>query len=221
MIDATETNSTNAGLTFDWKRALIAGIISGLVVLVVFRPIVDFLGGVIVESSNELLIAIADSLYERAAQKSLHGRLFLLTTQFGYVVTLFVTVLFVGAWAAYSEVKKRLPQEASPADENPEEHLNRLLRRGRRLGILGWVGIIFLWTTFFLLAASEFISTQAISEFRQTITVLAPVLNEDEEEIFESRWASMNSRRDFVALQTDLRVVATERGVTLPERVLD
>jgi hypothetical protein len=56
--------------------------------------------------------------------------------------------------------------------------------------------------------------------FEQRIAVLAPAINEDEEEVFRARFAGLDGRESYESLKLDMNTLARERSVSLPEPLL-
>jgi hypothetical protein len=66
----------------------------------------------------------------------------------------------------------------------------------------------------------DFAAQQMKLSFEQRITVLAPAISEDEEEMLRGRFAGLQGRDSYENLKIDMNTLAHERSVSLPEPLL-
>jgi hypothetical protein len=66
----------------------------------------------------------------------------------------------------------------------------------------------------------DFAAQQMKLSFEQRIAVLAPAINEDEEEALRARFAGLDGRESYESLKLDMNTLAHERAVSLPEPLL-
>jgi hypothetical protein len=102
-------------------------------------------------------------------------------------------------------------------------------RRGRRSNDTAWARwekrlVVLALLSFGPVAATtllvDFAAQQMKLSFEQRITVLAPAISEDEEEMLRGRFAGLGGRDSYQNLKIDMNTLAHERGVALPEPLL-
>jgi len=69
-------------------------------------------------------------------------------------------------------------------------------------------------------SASDYWQAQIITSFKRDMRVLAPYLDDDEEERIFSRWSLMKGESDYEKIYNELRNVAEENGIELPENTI-
>lgn len=70
-----------------------------------------------------------------------------------------------------------------------------------------------LWALLFL--AGESIVLNATSDFKQHVRIVAPYINEQEEEILLSEWSQMDSLKDYNDIYKKLGTIAEENQLML------
>lgn len=65
-----------------------------------------------------------------------------------------------------------------------------------------------------------FVDLQTNASFQQRITVLAPVITDQEYKELQAMWASMDSRSDYEAINLKLELLASEHGIRLPKPLM-
>jgi hypothetical protein len=66
----------------------------------------------------------------------------------------------------------------------------------------------------------DFAAQQMQLSFDRRITVLAPAITEDSEELLRARFADLAGRSDYQSLNDEMNRLARESGVILPEPLL-
>ncbi|MCZ6840632.1 MAG: hypothetical protein O7G13_15325 [Alphaproteobacteria bacterium] len=77
------------------------------------------------------------------------------------------------------------------------------------VSIMSLLTVIIIWTSV--------VEYGVISSFRHRLTILSPVITDQEGEELQSNWASMSSRADHDLLAEEMEKIANERGIQLPE----
>jgi hypothetical protein len=102
-------------------------------------------------------------------------------------------------------------------------------RRGRRSNDTLWsrwerrvvvVALLFFGPVAATTLLIDFAAQQMKLSFEQRIAVLAPAINEDEEEALRARFAGLEGRDSYESLKIDMSMLARERSVSLPEPLL-
>jgi hypothetical protein len=68
-----------------------------------------------------------------------------------------------------------------------------------------------------VLAAGMFVDLQLNTSFNQRLTVLAAVVPDETVKSLRADWAQMTSRKDYLALNTRIEQLASEKAVSLPK----
>ena len=146
-----------------------------------------------------------DSRYERAAV--------LQSTTYSYFI---LSLLFVIAAIAWGEISKKLTASFKEADsEKPKEEVKSIPK---------WVPFALFFTKlvvwFYLLWALLFLAGESIvlnatSDFKQHVRIVAPYINEQEEEILLSEWSQMDSLKDYNDIYKKLGTIAEENQLML------
>jgi hypothetical protein len=66
----------------------------------------------------------------------------------------------------------------------------------------------------------DFAAQQMELSFDRRITVLAPAITEDSEEMLRARFADLSGRADYQSLNDEMNRLAVETGVNLPDPLL-
>jgi hypothetical protein len=102
-------------------------------------------------------------------------------------------------------------------------------KRGRRTGESWWSRwerrvVLLILVLFGPVAAStllvDFAAQQMERSFNQRITVLAPAISDDEEEVLRGRFAGLTGRDSYESLTIDMDQMAHAHGLTLPGPLL-
>jgi hypothetical protein len=188
------------------RKQIVIGVLSSLVLIFLVQPflhaswrIIDFLGTNVSESfSRGVYIDAALGLRE------VHSFLLLalvLVTLAGFGISSLITHL-------------RSPDEDEPG------RVDRALERAFRIVSNPWIrtplGILFL-LSITMIATDRFADLQLNASFNQRMAALAPDITDLEAKRLRSRWASMKSREDYVAITKSMDITASQKGVTLPK----
>lgn len=179
----------------DIRRAVIASLVASILVLLVIQPAIRAFYTLLAATGSRYV----DSAYRNA---SLGHR--------NWVEVLFFMGIYsvaLGAATALLILSRRWGRERVKASRRVLTILNYPLFA---LALFVWGGFI----------ASSYVDLQLNASFEQRLTVLAPVLSEEEEEGLRAEWASMTSRVDYLEIMRKVEALAQARGVRLPPRLL-
>jgi hypothetical protein len=183
------------------RKAIVSGIVSGIVVIVFIQPILGFFWHFFLSNIK----ALSDSACFDAALGYTDRYGFLTETLFDGAAISFATGFLV---INYSMHKK---SEAS---------VDTVVKRASRLMKSR------LWATFYLIVVlvfsaitlgRDFINLQLNASFHQRLTILAPKISDQEYKEFLASWASMRNEEDYQRIVQDMESKAKSNGITLPK----
>lgn len=170
----------------------------------------------IVEYSGEVLLLLGtgawgfiteyiDSRYERAAV--LQG------ATYSYFI---LSLLFVVAAIAWGEISSKLTASFKVADNEESREEVKPTPKWVPFALLFTKLVVWfylLWALLFL--AGESIVLNATSDFKQHIRIVAPYINEQEEELLLSEWSQMDSLEDYNNIYKKLGTTAEDNQLML------
>lgn len=223
-------------LGFEKKKGFALAAAVGLGVLgsgaweVVVKPGGQWLGRAVLTGVSLGSTTIRDGVYREAA-KGLHeaGSLALLSFTIGFLlavpfVTLFTLLHFQ---KRFREISRIVGSGAPEANESPETKLEK--RKTKREDLQRQANVLLKWSFLLLIplfvtigfvsvtTLQLFIANDTFVYFRQALQVCKPTLTESQAETFQSRFASVRDKNDYVVLIKDLRVVANSHHLLLPD----
>ncbi|PYI94003.1 MAG: hypothetical protein DME97_03800 [Verrucomicrobia bacterium] len=183
-----------------------AGIVSGLLLLLIIQPLLGSAWGLILRYGGALLAGLIDSQYYNA---SLGKR--------DWVPALFALwLMMVCASFGLSLVGLRLlPEEWTRrwAENRRRQRLAHPLRgriRGVVLGSALTLGAM-------VIAGGILLDLQLNTSFDQRLNVITPAVPDQTVKELRAAWANMRSREDYLRINTQLEQLAKDHSVALPQ----
>ncbi|MCL1676122.1 hypothetical protein [Elizabethkingia meningoseptica] len=194
------------------KKTIVLSLISSAIFLIFLQPILTFLWNLIEKISLSTYSALIDNWYKNA---SLGQRNWVDYIIFSVVFISFPVLTYTFRILNYLKDKRR----------------TRIKRGGEREIILGSNLINFKKINDFVLAPLSlifiiYIITFAFADlnlntsFNQRLNALKPYIDDQQEEIFISKWALMKNKKDFEAINEDMERIAEKNRIILPENLL-
>ena len=180
-----------------WNRPLVAGVVSGIIVLVFIQPILSFLW--------RFLLSNIKSLVNAACAQAALGYTDIFNFWFMSALTS-VTVGFVTGFASSRLLRGFGMSQSVPKNRSP------------------WLatGLPVLFAIVVILAgastmARNYVVMQLKASFYQRLAVLAPKISEQEHKEYLASWAAMRNEEDYRRIVESMEVSAKKNGATLPE----
>ncbi|KAF0107134.1 MAG: hypothetical protein FD146_1975 [Anaerolineaceae bacterium] len=185
----------------NFRKDILAGIISSLIFLILFQPLVRGLGQLLQPLGEKFFTGFSNSLYSNAA---LGHRNYLEVVAFETGVSTFFGLSF-GFFTGYLSRNRFLKIK-----EKNKQHITIVLKIG--------MAICWLMLTFGIIASSMlfFSDLQMNTSFEQRLAVVVPYLSEQEEEELRAKWASMQTRDDYEKINLILQEYAETYQIELP-----
>jgi hypothetical protein len=189
----------------EFRRDIVAGIISSLIFLILFQPIINFLGVLVQSISNGLLSGLSNSIYSNAA---LGQRNYIDVIFFSLIISIYFGT--ATGWLSANILKKKI--------ETSEK--TNLLKKFRK-SLMSIIIILFIIISVYLLRLGILMVSdlQLNTSFEQRTTVLAPLLTDQQEEELRSSWASMKNRDDYEKINKTMDTYAQQYNIELPKRL--
>jgi hypothetical protein len=179
------------------RKAIIAGIVSGIIVLVFIQPILGFFWHFFLSNVKSL----NDVACREAAVGYVDRNAFLTQTLIFSLMFGGITGLFVG-----SLLMKRRSVANQVADVIPY-----------RLRILVILALVVEMVVVTVMLGEQYLELKLNASFHQRLTVLAPKISDQEYKEFLASWAAMNSGEDYRHIVEKMETEATTKGITLPK----
>lgn len=195
------------------NRAVVAGIISSAIVVMLIQPAFKALWSLIQNLSAGILTGLSDKVFVNAA---LGHRNYI-----DVLLAIGIGVIILGAPIAFGLSRAILFVIFRSNDENEILAIKRKNTWLRRF-LLGF----YIISTIYLVLSISFLllmfttDVQLNTSFEQRITVIAPIISDQEEEEFRAKWASMRNRDDFEAINFEFESIAMMNEISLPKLLL-
>jgi hypothetical protein len=185
-------------------RSVIAGIVSGSIVLIFVRPFLSFLWQFVLSRIS----SISDSACEAAALDYTDAYSFTSEVRIAALLVGFACGIMVYSYArAARPEKSTYPFEAVP-------HIQRRLVTSRLAASLWFV---FVTLTLTYIGAKQYLTMQMKASFHQRLAVLAPKISEQEHKEHLAAWANMRTQEDYRRIVTTMEAAGQRAGVSLPK----
>ena len=193
------------------RHAVIAGVLASAFVIVFVEPLLIWIWNIISESTLAIWDDFIDKAYENA---SLGVR----STSSVFILILLAGVLsgLVVATLLRPLIKSLLVRSLSSSEslEATRTKAMRILYVARTVEFLAGALIVY---HLFRLVLLAFVDFQLNSSFDRRLTVLASVINEQQEEDLRAQWALMTSRADYHKIRARMEILARENAIVLPK----
>lgn len=192
--------------------ALVIGAMGSGLWDLIFKPILTWLGSIILSATTFGIQSFQDDLYARMA-RGVTGSVSELGTAllFGLAMAVWVVLLMVAISLrrlSRGDLLRKLYAASLSSDIDLDGKLRRLVFE---VVVLGGLGIGLLVVTF---VRQEFIESGAIY-LSQAQRVVAPYISAEERVRLASRIAQMSSKEDYEAINRDLRTIAEPNKLRL------
>ncbi len=190
------------------KQGVIGGIMASLVVFYFLRPIIDVFLVIIRETARLTSSAYYDRIFVQAAMLEERNYAF-------YVVMLIVMPISVTLFAVSLRYFLGAFRTSPPSHQLPR--IATFVRSHRKP--------VFTFAVVFALANLVFgavvmsgneLQLRLMTSFKQHMRILAPYLDESQEELIFSEWSRMQGERDHRQIMVKIASIAETNGVALP-----
>lgn len=198
-------------LSKDMKKAIIAGICTSFIVLILIQPFINIIRPYFLNSTLKMLRDFNESVFSNAA---LGQYPWLIVHIYRMICIVLITFYFIFALSSKSEDKVM-----------KEKTVYSLLKDKFARFITSKVVMIALgiWIAFCLSQTLILANTglQLNASFEQRLTVLSSVIDASQIKDLRASWASMKSRKDYFIIVDKMDSIAKDINITLPPLLMD
>ncbi len=180
-----------------FRREIYVAVIAAVVVMLVIEPLLRLTVNGVLWAGAYLYEGFANSVYRSAALG--------LREKFSFIT---LAVLFSIMSGLTAGITSALWWKGRPRISE-----RSLLTRK----YIALACVAFLFFAGFYMVGLNFADFQLNASFNQRLTVLAPNLSDQQQKELRARWAAMEKRSDYVAINSELESLATKHGVKLPK----
>lgn len=194
------------------KAGILSGIVASAVFIYFIDPILANLAELAISVSEFLGTAYSDRIYAQAAQLS--------TRDYSFTIITFLISGMAGmamgfllkevVYKIISKTGWSLGDSSNDREREPNSKRSKLplLRSLILLSIISWSGLVIV---------GNYEQLSLISSFKHHMNIIAPFIDEAEEEILISKWSQMKSREDFENVYKEMENIASTNNVELPK----
>jgi hypothetical protein len=213
------------------KKGLIGHVIAAIIFLSILEPLLRFAYKLLAEYSNQFFTSYVNSIYENAA---IHGET--QTLVFMISILIFQALLaffFMAGFKTFLQVEHLgIRENLIVIDDTKTQSIAHRMRRARKmltwvsrhLKLIRWVYSTLAFFCFLGLLHIIFMAYTTIQlnmSFDQRLTAISPYLNQTDEKLIKSKWATMETKEDFISLNNELETIARINKVKLPKNLLN
>ena len=199
----------------DFKKhtgAIVTGVISGLLVLYLFEPIISFLGKIVVTLSDYVYVSYLDAICSdiSAGEPNIGFSIF-------GVISGYLTAIATGVLVGFAVFKLQIWRSKSDYKGTLSSYLSVGLSGGQV------ATFTFLFITFISMAlfVDGYIRIKIYNTFRQSLAIVAPYITDSQHKEYISRFSLMKNKSDYDLIMKDMASIAADKKITLPKNILN
>ena len=190
------------------STSIIVAILSTMIFLYLLKPILDYIGSVVIQIGTILGAAYVDEIYTQISYLEIRDQAFLLSlTLHGSMAAATMMIAVLIWWHP-----KRINKKPTDSDDSPKVSTQTKVSASV---ILVTVSLV-LTTTI----ATQWYQLTLITSFKQYSRILAPYMTEQQEEELLSQWSLIKSAEDFDLVNEKVHNIANDNNIELPEHRL-
>lgn len=185
------------------KKEIYISVIASVLVMIFIEPILKFFWNWIILTSTGMFKGLLDSFYRGAAL----GHRNQIDVQFFF----FITAAVLGIMVSILILKTTYQAQIKSSIDKIPKKLSSVIKILYAIALI--ISIMFALIT-------NFVDLQLNASFQQRLTVLSPKITDQEYKEFQSLWASMKDREDFLTIVNNMDSVAENKNIELPPLLL-
>jgi len=189
------------------SKSITIGIISSILFLYLFQPILDFIGENLINLFSYTGAKYSDDFYSKLSH------LELLDFSFYWIAIVFGIIgvsagkIFIKGFISLFKKEEVLAEEDSD-NLKTKTKVQQIIFYCLNL-------LISIFMIFFL--STKIYQLKLITSFKQHMKIVAPYISEQAEEELYSQWSLMNKAKDYTTVYQQLNSIASQNKITLPE----
>ncbi len=213
------------------RKGVIASVIASLVVIIFITPFLNLIWGALTNGGLWIQKVYVNSIFESAA---LGDRNWLDVVFYLYFFSALVGVMVIST-LKISRERSKLSRKIDGLDDKDnldvkqktEKEIKEEIAKVKEMFRKGKWKVFKLYGLILLVLVSSassyfraFADLQLNTTFKQRINIVAPHINEQEEEELYSQWALMKSRQDYEIINKKFDEIATKVNIKLPKPLM-
>lgn len=184
------------------KSTIISSVIAALLVTIFLNPILTFVWDISSSAIGTLFKGLLNKMYQSAAMGHRNDSSF---------VILYFILGTATAFALLTILRSILVSIG-------KEHKIKNTKIPNYLKISN---VIILAGLLVFIITIQFVNLQLNTSFHQRLSALAPTISDQKYKEFKASWAMMLARSDYEKINEELERIANDRGIMLPELLID
>lgn len=186
-------------------KSITIGIISSLLFLYLFQPILDFIGKNLINILSYCGAKYSDDFYSKISH------LELIDFSFYWIVIVF-WIIGVSTGRIFMKGFISLFKKEETLEDSDHSKTKTKLQQFAFYCLNLFISIFII---FFL--STKIYQLKLITSFNQHMRIVAPYVSEQAEEELYSQWSLMNKAEDYTTVYEKLNSIASRNNITLPE----
>jgi len=215
----------------EFKKEIITGCIVSFIILFFIQPTVIFIWDILRKISLNQYSEFLDNTYRNAALGQRNWVDCINIYLIFYITFLFISIFSIKFRNDIKEYEHKEKIKSFQNENEKLEYLNnrrnsydkkaRLIKKNlNKIRILTYIVQISVLLIFSTFVFSTFVDLQLNSSFNQRFNIVAPFIDEHEEEVIKAQWASMENRKDYENINNRLNQIALKNKFKLVEPLL-
>ena len=206
----------------DNKIEILIGVISSLIVSMILKGL-GFIASTAPAAGKTLISAFVDSIYRDAAEQSAVALLenlflFLMGTLLGAFIAVTLSLVIAARKTTsrkhVSRGRKNVKENSADGNGNvpktKEETISRLRKRINYTSVASIILVIILYAMCYY---CFFYPAKLFHKFEVDIIRVAPYISSDEEELLRSQWTLMQSKDDYLVIDSTIQEIYNQNGL--------
>jgi len=184
------------------SKSITIGIISSMLFLYLFQPVLDFIGGAFLNLLSYTGSKFVDDFYAKIAH------LELLDFSFYWIAIIFGTIsLIAGVTSVRGFIKLFIVEKPSK---------NIIVNSNKKVYFSFYLMNLFIFIFTIVFLSTKIYQLRLITSFKQHMRIVAPYISEQIEEEIYSQWSLMNKEEDYMNVYIKLQTIALKNKLVLP-----
>ena len=186
------------------RNAIVAGVVSSILVIYFLNPIISFLGKVVIKLASYIYKSYLDNICSDLAVGEPNFSFTLYGLMLGFMVG--IAGSFFAGFITY-KIKNK----------NRDE-----LRSSTPSVFSSWVisaSAIVITLVSFLFFIDGYIRIRSYTGFKQGLTIIGPYITDASQKEFLSRFSLMKSKEDYDLIMKDILSIASNKGIKMPKHI--
>lgn len=209
------------------KISIFRSLVAASIFLLFLRPILEFLWSILVKFSSYSYSFLIDSAYKNAALGQRNWLDFVIFT----LVFMGIIAIAIISMFNYNYEQSILTLQTKVYEEQDEQKKISLEKEffkkkfktiipKKYPSIIRYIVIFCICFCGLSLIFSAYVDMQLNTEFNQRLNVISPYITDSQTKLLKSKWAQMETRKDFELIDEQIKLFAQQYEIILPKQLL-